>query len=73
MNYGNKSQLTSEDRADLKILYETAWSGALTQTNGTPIRFVRPFHTSSAPTNNMLAVREVYPTGHPRLSSIYVG
>jgi len=43
MNYGNKSVLTSDDKADLKSLYTLAWNGQLTHINGTPIQFVRPF------------------------------
>ncbi|MEV6493504.1 matrixin family metalloprotease, partial [Actinoplanes sp. NPDC051633] len=43
MNYGSKSVLTETDKADLKALYQLAWGGGLTQINGTPIRFVRPF------------------------------
>jgi hypothetical protein len=45
MNYGSQSELTDDDKADLKRLYQTAWSGELTQINGTPIRFVKPFST----------------------------
>jgi hypothetical protein len=45
MNYGNESELTNDDRADLKRLYQSAWSRDLTQINGTPIRLTRPFHT----------------------------
>ena len=44
----DRSRLTDQDRADLKSLYQQAWSGQLTQINGTPIRFVRPF-SSLAP------------------------
>lgn len=44
MNYGNESELTDADRKDLKKLYQGAWSGALQTINGTPIRFVKPFH-----------------------------
>lgn len=43
MNYGPESKLTDYDRADLKRLYETAWSGELTEVNGTEIRFVTPY------------------------------
>ena len=50
MNYGGQSQLTSADKSDLKRLYQLAWSGALTEINGTPIRFVKPFHNNSTPT-----------------------
>lgn len=45
MNYGADSELTDEDKADLKQLYQSAWSGALTNINGTPIKFVRPFNS----------------------------
>lgn len=46
MNYGSQSELTEDDTADLKRLYQTAWSGDLTHINGTPIRFVKPFSTT---------------------------
>jgi hypothetical protein len=45
MNYGNLSKLTADDKADLTKLYQLAWSNQLTEINGTPIRFVKPFHT----------------------------
>lgn len=45
MNYGNQSRLTKADKADLRRLYQMAWSGDLKQINGTPIRFMKPFHT----------------------------
>lgn len=48
MNYGTKSELTDLDKSDLAALYEQAWSGRMTDINGTPIRFVRPF-SSLAP------------------------
>jgi len=44
MNYGPKSVMTAADRSDLKKLYEKAWSGELTDINGTPIKLVKPFH-----------------------------
>lgn len=44
MNYGALSDLTSTDKDDLRRLYQLAWAGWLTQINGTPIRFVRPYH-----------------------------
>ena len=49
MNYGSKSVLTPEDKADLKRLYQKVWSGELKQINGTRIRLVRPFHDLGAP------------------------
>jgi hypothetical protein len=45
MNYGSQSELTDDDKADLKRLYQAAWGAALTQINGTPIQFVKPFST----------------------------
>lgn len=44
MNYGEKSELTYQDKYDLFHLYQAAWSGQLTEINGTPIKFVYPFH-----------------------------
>ena len=49
MNYGTLSQLTDADKTDLKALYATAWSGELKKINGTPIKFVKPFHEVPAP------------------------
>lgn len=46
MNYGNQSELTEDDKRDLKRLYQLAWGGELANINRTPIRFVQPFHTS---------------------------
>lgn len=43
MNYGAQSILTAADLEDLTRLYRMAWSGALTQINGTPIHFVSPY------------------------------
>ena len=46
MNYGWRSQLTEDDKEDLKRLYQAVWSGEFWEVNGTPIRLVRPFHAS---------------------------
>ena len=43
MNYGPKSEMTNNDRADLTLLYSMARGGELTEVNGTPIQLVRPF------------------------------
>ncbi len=56
MNYGSQSELTDEDKADLKRLYQTAWSGELSEINRTPIQFMKPFHTTAVPTDNLVAV-----------------
>ena len=61
MNYGDDSRLTPEDKADLKRLYELAWSGALTNVNGTPVNFVKPFHTVGESSGNAFAFREFRP------------
>ena len=58
MNYGDNSVLTETDKSDLQRLYELAWSGELTDVNGTPIRFVRPFHTAGllGPSDGMVGL-----------------
>jgi len=43
MNYGSMSELTDDDTADLKRLYEWAWNRRLTEIDGAPIRLVRPY------------------------------
>ena len=47
MNYGALSELTTADKDDLKRLYQLAWTGVLSHVNGTPIRFVKPYHVLS--------------------------
>ena len=47
MNYGADSVVTEADRADLKALYEQAWSGALKQINGTLIKFFKPYSAAA--------------------------
>ena len=59
MNYGNQSELTRDDKRDLKELYTLAWSGRLTKINGTPIRLVKPFHTIRDSFENMVAVGRI--------------
>ena len=49
MNYGAESLLTETDIEDLTQLYSQAWSGSLTQINGTPIHLVRPFSAALVP------------------------
>jgi hypothetical protein len=56
MNYGSQSELTDDDKADLKRLYQTAWSGKLTEIDGTPIRSVKPFNIIGALPENLVAV-----------------
>jgi hypothetical protein len=45
MNYGEDSEMTPDDRSDLKRLYDKVWAGEITKINGTPIKLVKPFHT----------------------------
>jgi predicted Zn-dependent protease len=49
MNYGNQSELTTDDKDDLERLYQSVWNGELTNINGTPIHLVKPFHTIGGP------------------------
>ncbi len=44
MNYGNKSELTEDDKSDLSELYKKVWNGELKNINGTPIVLVKPYH-----------------------------
>jgi hypothetical protein len=46
MNYGAQSQLTTDDTADLKRLYQMVWSGDLTKINRIPIKLMKSFHTT---------------------------
>ena len=48
MNYGHISELTDDDKGDLKRLYELVWSGQLTNVNETPIRLMTAYHDSGA-------------------------
>jgi hypothetical protein len=58
--------------SDLRRLYQAAWTGALTQINGTPIKLVKPFHTAGAVPAVMLAAAEapaVVATRHTQITS----
>ncbi len=46
MNYGSLSELTDDDRDDLKRLYNMVWSEELQEINGTPIQKMKPFSSS---------------------------
>ncbi len=59
MNYGPDSKLTAEDKSDLKRLYQMVWSGEWNEINGTPVRLMRPYHTTGAPPDSMVAVGQV--------------
>lgn len=61
MNYGPHSVFTKADKEDLQRLYASAWAGALTQINGTPIRFVRPYHVKRYLEDNDMASRLLQP------------
>jgi hypothetical protein len=56
MNYGPDSKLTADDKSDLKRLYQLAWSGQLTHINGTPVKFVKPFHDSGTAAESPVAI-----------------
>jgi Matrixin len=62
MNYGSRSVLTQDDKADLKRLYETAWSGELTEINGTPIRLVKSFSSTRTGLDGGAPVLRAEPT-----------
>jgi hypothetical protein len=71
MNYGNQSELTDDDKADLKRLYQAAWSGELTKINGTPIQLVKPFHTVGGPPENLVAAGQVQTVFQPQSRATY--
>lgn len=71
MNYGNQSELTADDKADLKRLYQTAWIGLLANINGTPIRFMKPFHTAGEPPESMVAVGQIQTVFQPQPRATY--
>lgn len=69
MNYGSDSKLTAEDKSDLRRFYQLVWSGELTEVNGTPVRLVRPFHTTGAPPDSMVAVGQVQAAFQPQATA----
>jgi matrixin len=69
MNYGSDSKLTAEDKSDLKNLYRLVWNGELNEINGTPVRLVRPFHTTGAPPDSMVAVGQVQAALQPQATA----
>jgi hypothetical protein len=71
MNYGSQSVLTLDDKADLRRLYQLAWSGELTHINGTPVKFVRPFHTIGASPESIVAISELQPVSQSRPRASY--
>lgn len=71
MNYGSQSVLTADDTGDLKRLYQLAWSGELTHINGTPIKFVKPFHTVGAPAGEVVPIAQVQPIFQPQTIAAY--
>lgn len=44
MNYGHNSELTEDDRSDLRLLYNKVWNNELVEINRPRIVLVRPFH-----------------------------
>jgi hypothetical protein len=71
MNYGFESELTDIDKGDLRRLYAAAWSGALSNINGAPIRFVKPYHLSGVPAESMMTVQHVHAATLPRAAVGY--
>lgn len=58
MNYGEESQLTDTDRADLIRLYQEVWCGQRSEINGTPIRLMRPFSDGFMPAPSTLLLAQ---------------
>jgi hypothetical protein len=72
MNYGSLSELTADDKNDLRRLYQLARSGALTEINGTPIRLVKPFHTLAPDPDSMVAVGQIQTVFQPQPTVAYI-
>lgn len=72
MNYGSQSVLTAEDKADLRRLYQQAWSGKLVHINGTPIRLVQPYHAAGTSPENLIALAELQPVAQPLPRAAYM-
>lgn len=70
MNYGEDSKLTDVDKSDLSRLYRQAWSGELTHINGTPIKFVRPFHEIGQTSENLAAIAALRGSAQPARAHI---
>ena len=71
MNYGTLSQLTIEDKDDLRRLYQLVWAGSLVQINGTPVRLVKPFHTLAVAPDSPVNVGQLLSAFQPRTRSVY--
>jgi hypothetical protein len=73
MNYGEKSQLTDTDRRDLKLLYQQAWNGTLTQINGTPVKLVRSFSSGAPGPSGAFAFGHVHAPARTRAGLSLMG
>ena len=65
MNYGPDSRLTDDDLGDLARLYQSVWTGQLTEINGTQIRLMQPFHSAGASPESLVAVGQIQTTIKP--------
>lgn len=72
MNYGGLSALSAEDKSDLKRLYQSVWSGALTHINETPIRLLKPFNSLTPAPDSMVAVGQIQPVSQPQPRVAYI-
>lgn len=71
MNYDAESVLTQADQDDLKLLYDSVWSGSLTKINGTRIQLVKPFSTTLiSPGDSILAATKVQSSSQQLAASI---
>jgi len=73
MNYGSLSELTAEDKDDLRRLYQLTWGGSLTHINGTPIRLFKPYHTFALAPDSMVAIGRIPTVLQPQSRVAYAG
>jgi hypothetical protein len=72
MNYGSLSELTVQDKTDLRSLYQLAWSGQMRHINGTPIKLMKAFHTVGAVPEGVVAVGQFHGPLAPLPVAAYV-
>ena len=71
MNYGSLSELTDDDKDDLRRLYQSVWAGSLSNINGTPIRLFKPYHTFGIAPDSVFTMARLSTAPQPRSRVAY--
>ena len=72
MNYDSMSQLTDDDKLDLKRLYAAARSGELKEIDGAPVRLVHPFSAIGGSVTAVVGVAAVTPIPPANAATVQV-